>query len=163
VSITVPRTAPDSISSTLVLQIKGALEVVDVPPMQEADGSVTLGGSDAVLHGDTIRFDGGSRANAITSWTSPSDWAEWTFTISKPGRFAVSANLSAREPASVEAVVGGDKLTRVVTQTDNATQFRANEVGIVQLGAGRNTLSLKAVPVGWSPVSVRSITLRPAQ
>ncbi|MGN6552559.1 MAG: alpha-L-fucosidase, partial [Verrucomicrobiota bacterium] len=59
VELQVPAEAPDKISSTIVLQIKGAPDVGVTPIFQESDGSVRLMASEADLHGGLLYEGGG--------------------------------------------------------------------------------------------------------
>ena len=51
VTISVPTTAPDKISSTVVLEVNGALNIEQPALSQDYDGSITLPASEARLHG----------------------------------------------------------------------------------------------------------------
>jgi alpha-L-fucosidase len=55
-SLSVPATAPDPISSTIMLEIKGAPEVGVVPIMQGSDGSVRLLAVEATTHGNELKL-----------------------------------------------------------------------------------------------------------
>ncbi len=57
-TITVPPTAPDPISSTIVLTIKGALQVEQTTIAQDFDGSLVLTAIEATLRGETIQYRG---------------------------------------------------------------------------------------------------------
>ena len=61
VVVDVPTDAPDTISSTVVLQFKGAPEVGATPIIQGSDGSVRLLGSEAELHGGLQYEPGGGK------------------------------------------------------------------------------------------------------
>jgi alpha-L-fucosidase len=162
--LTVPATAPDPISSTIVLQVKGALDVEQMPPMQDAAGAVALLASEATLHGNTIQYDGGRRKECLGSWTNPDDSAEWTLKITKPGKFTVTAEISSLKASSLEAILGGQSQKATVPATGDYTKFKAVKLGVVEIKTtGKASLSLKAVKDGWAPVNVKAVTLKPAE
>ena len=108
-------------------------------------------------------MEGRSRQSTIISWTKPEEWADWTFVISQPGKFTVVAEVAGTPAASFEITVADQKLAGIVRQPGNATQFRTVELGTVELpAAGQGALAIKAVKDGWPPLSVRSVTLKPA-
>ena len=63
IEVEVPGEAPDKISSTVVLKIKGAPEVVATAIIQESDGSVRFMASEAELHGGLQYEKGGGKDN----------------------------------------------------------------------------------------------------
>src|ERR1035441_7602257 len=50
-TLSVPTTAPDPVCSTIVLKVKGPLNIEQPGLAQESDGSVVLPASEARLHG----------------------------------------------------------------------------------------------------------------
>ena len=162
-TLTVPAAAPDAISSTVVLQVKGALEVEQMPPMQDAAGTVLLPASEATLQGRAIQYDGSRRKECLGSWTNPEDSAEWSFKITRPGKFTVTAEVSSLKPSSLATVLDGQTQSTAVPATGDYAKFRAVELGMVEIKIpGRASLALKAVKAGWAPVNVKSVTLKPA-
>src|SRR5262249_52939164 len=109
VRVSVPPAAPDSISSTLVLRIKGAPEVDQIAIVQDPDGSIQLTASEADLHGSQIKYESGDRRDNIGFWFDPAEWAEWNVQITKPGKFEISAEIAASEAASVQVAAGTQK------------------------------------------------------
>ena len=89
VTILVPATAPDKISSTVVLKIKGAPQIVATTIFQESDGGVRLMASEAELHGG-LQYESGNGKDDVGFWTNPADSASWL------SRWIVRANLKWR-------------------------------------------------------------------
>ena len=163
VVIEVPATAPDKISSTVVLKIKGAADVAATPIMQESDGSVRLMASEADLHGQ-IQYESGHGKDNIGYWTNPEDSASWTFKVDRPGKFKVVADIAALESAKFEVVVNGQKLSGTTPATKDYTKFkRTNLDGAFDLPAGNVTLSVKPVAKGWQAMNLRSLSLQPVR
>lgn len=87
----------------LVLPLLGVAVLCQVPAADEApmplatpvaitqaeDGSVVLHARDVTLHGATVRYEPQPHKNTIGFWTNQDDWVSWTFTVAKPGTFAV--------------------------------------------------------------------------
>jgi alpha-L-fucosidase len=91
VIISVPQTAPDEISSTIVLNINGAPDVENTLSItQEKDGSVKIPASEAILHGKTVQYESGGGRDNIGYWTNPDDWVDWQFEMKKPGTFNIT-------------------------------------------------------------------------
>jgi alpha-L-fucosidase len=163
--ISVPKTAPDGISSTVVLQITGAPEIESPRITQDFDGTVILRADEARFHGEQIRFESGPDRNCIAFWTNPEDWVDWEIEISKPGRFDVTAEVAALEGAGLEVTIGNQKTTTNVGGTADYGKFRTARLGSLEIpSAGTNViLSLHAVRDNWHPLNVRAVRLRPSR
>jgi len=162
VVVTVPGTAPDSISSTVVLKIKGAPEVGVVPILQESDGSVRLMASEAELHGE-LKYETGGGKDNIGYWTNPGDWAEWKFHVTQPGRMQVRAEIAAEASGQFTVSVGGQKLAAIAPQTGNYTKFKRVKLGVLELPADQVVIQIRPVKEGWHPMNLKSVTLSPLQ
>ena len=79
VAIRVPKSAPDSMSSTVVLQIQGAPIVEAVLPQQSADGSLSLAPIDATTHGAIQIEQKADGKENFGFWLNPNDFVEWDF------------------------------------------------------------------------------------
>ena len=163
VTLTVPSSAPDAVSSTIVLKVKGALQIEQPTLKQQADGALVLPASEANVHGSQLRYESGPQRDNLGFWLNPADSAEWEFTISKPGRFIVSAEIAAPENASIEVRVKGQTLKGEAPVTGDYGKFKSNKLGTVDIPVtGKATLSLKGVPDQWHPLNLKCIRLTPA-
>jgi len=161
-SVSLPLTAPDPVSSTVVLKIKGAPEVEQIGICQDFDGTILLPASEAQLHGDQIKYESGARRDNIGFWFDPAEWADWEFTVTKPGRFEVSAEIAARGPASVQLSLGDQNLHTEAPVTGDYGKFKRVKVGNVEIqSTGKMTVALHGVQEGWHPINVRSVRLQP--
>ena len=169
VTITVPTEAPDKISSTIVLKIKGAPDVAAtaapaaVPIRVAADGSVTLPANAAALHGD-LQYEVGDGKDNIGYWTNPNDSAGWTFTLDRPGRFNVVTDIAAEGSGKFEVRVGAQKLAGTAPATKDYTKFEStNLAGTLDLAGGAVTLTVQPITAGWHPMNLRSVRLVPVK
>jgi alpha-L-fucosidase len=164
VEVTVPATAPDPISSTVVLRIQGAPEVTATAStiLQGADGQVRLPASEADLHGG-LQYEVGGGKDNIGFWTSPEDTASWTFKVDRPGKFKVAADIAALGSGKYVVIVGDQKLAGAAPDTQDYVKFQSTDLdGTVDLPAGAVTLTVQPIADGWQPMNLRTLTLRPA-
>ena len=163
VEIKIPATATDAISTTVVLKIKGAPEIVAPMIHQAKDGSVQLPASEAKLQGGLQYEIGGGKDN-IGFWTNPADTTAWTFKLEHPGKFTVRANIAAEGAGQYEIVVGEQKLSGVSPATHDYAKFQPSDLnGTLDLAAGSVVLTVKPVADGWQPMNLRSLKLLPAK
>jgi len=164
VTITVPKTAPDEISSTVVLTIAGAPDVEQtVMIKQDKNGAVKFAAYDANIHGKNLKYESGHGHDNLGFWTDPSDYADWQFEITTPGKFNVTAQVASTGSANLEISVAGKTLTVKFPNTGDYTKFQKIEIGQVELPVGKHTLTVKPVKEGWQPVNLRSIDITPAK
>ncbi|HET6246717.1 MAG TPA: alpha-L-fucosidase [Tepidisphaeraceae bacterium] len=162
-AIALPAEAPDPISSTVVLKIKGTPDVDQtVAISQDYDGSISLPASEVTLHGGTIQAEYISEHDSIGFWTDPSDWVEWSFKVTTPGKFAVSADEGCVEATSLDLTVGDSHLRAEVRSTGDYQKFKRAKLGSIEIpNSGVATLALRPVKEGWQPVNIRSLRLSP--
>jgi alpha-L-fucosidase len=166
VALTVPDAAPDAISSTIVLKVKGTIEVEQAPspsesPLQtpDAEGTLKLPAAAAKTHGASLKHE--ARNDNLGYWTKADDWAEWSCEVTKPGKFTVSAHTASTSSASFDVIVGAQRLRVNFPRTGNYTTYQTTQAGTLELSAGRTTLSIKPVKEGWRPVNLKWLKLTP--
>jgi alpha-L-fucosidase len=71
VIVHVPQSAPDALSSTIVLKIAGPVEVEQPVLSHRQDGSVLLPASEATTHGQQIRYESGTHGTTLGSGLIP--------------------------------------------------------------------------------------------
>jgi alpha-L-fucosidase len=163
VTIAVPGSAPDPISSTVVLEIRRNPEVESALLSQAPDSSITLPASEATLHGRTLRFESGANRDNIGFWTDAEDRVEWPFKVNRPGRFNIRAEIAALGAAAFEVTVGQQTLKAVAPVTGDYGKFATADIGRVEIpAAGAVTLAVKPVAGAWQPINLKSVTLTPA-
>ncbi|MBI5831262.1 MAG: alpha-L-fucosidase [Armatimonadetes bacterium] len=160
--IALPATAPDAISSTVVVQTKGKLVIEPTLLRQAADGSLTLAPGDAVIHGTGLQVESTHGGANLGFWTDPADWVEWSFEAVKPGRLTASAEVASEGAASLEVTLGAQKQVVKVPNTGGYAKFVKIDLGAFELAAaGKATLAVRPVKDSWSPVNLRAVKLVP--
>ena len=162
-TISVPAAPPHPVSSTVVLSIKGALEIEQPGIAQDYDGSVVLPASEARLHGKEIKYETGHQRDNLGFWTNPADWADWSFEVTRPGKFEVTVEASSLENAALKVSVGSSTCTGEVPATKDYGKFKVAKLGLLEIAApGKVTLSVHPVKDGWHPLNLKAIRLKPA-
>lgn len=165
--VTVPATAPDTISSVVVLKVKGVLDIEVQPLAQDEAGNLTLPALDAQLHGELKleqKHTGGNlkaATNSIGFWLAPSDWVEWPVKITKPGKFSVTAELASLASSSFQVIAGNATLVAKTPKTGDYAKFKKVVVGELDLPAGKFSLAVKPIAEGWQPLNLAGLTLAP--
>jgi alpha-L-fucosidase len=161
-TLTLPRTAPDAISSTVVVRITGAPDIQPMNILQKRDGSITLPASEARLHGSTLQYESGGQLDNIGYWTTPEDWADWEFKLNQPGKFTVSAVIAAPASGSFELSVAGQTLHCAAPNTGSYLAFTPVTLGVVEIPVGSLAmLSVHPIKDGWQPMNLKAIRLDP--
>ena len=163
VTITVPPSAPDAISSTVVLKVKGALEIQASLLTQNVDGTLVLPAREARLHGDQIQYESGDQRDNLGFWLNPADWADWEFKATKAGKFELTAEIAGLDTAAFVVGLGAQKVKTTVKATGDYGKFEVAPIGTIEITSpGTITLSVRPVKEGWHPINLRSIRFKPA-
>jgi alpha-L-fucosidase len=165
-AIMVPNAAPDPIASVIRLEVEGELDVEPIMPRQSADGAVELEPAFADLHnrlGSQLQLESKSRKINIGHWTDARAWVGWTFQISQPATFNVQVEMASEKDSNLTFGLRNQPKTRVALgATEGYGDFQARELGTLEIPAtGTYTLELQPVKQEWSPINLRSVSLRP--
>jgi alpha-L-fucosidase len=163
-TISLPATAPDPISSTVVLPIVGAFDIAPVLLAQDPAGALILPAAEASTHGQQIKYESGSGHDNIGYWFDADEWVDWQYEVTKPGKFEVSAEIAAPQAASFEITLGDQKIKGAAPVTGDYTRFQVAELGTLEMtSTGPATLAVRAVKEGWQPINLRCVRLKPVQ
>jgi alpha-L-fucosidase len=162
-TLVLPKSAPDSIASTIAVQLRGAPNLQPIILLQKRDGSLLLPASDARLHGATFQYESGGLLDNIGYWTTPEDWADWEFKLTRPGKFTVSATIAALASGSFEVSVAGQTLRCAAPATGSYTSFKPIKLGTIEVtSGGKAVLTVRPIREGWQPMNLKAIHLDPA-
>ena len=162
--VVVPRAAPDPISTTIVLHLKGALNVEDTAPalLQNADGTLQLPPGEAVTHGAVKAEQKTGGQDNLGFWLNGNDWVEWTFKAVRPGKYEVTAEVAAPAASAFEMILGGQKVRAAIPPTGDYETFQKVTLGTLEVpAAGNLTLQIKPVIPGWQPINLRALNFKP--
>ena len=160
--LSLPANAPDATASGVVLKVREPLKVESPGLAQKQDDSVFLPAIDATTHGHNVRYESGKDRDNLGFWTEASDWVEWNFQVSRPGKFRVSADIAALGSSSFTVNSMGQELSATTASTGDYGTFKTLELGTVELStAGKVSLAIRPVKGHWEPINLRSIRLMP--
>ena len=161
VEVQVPGEAPDKISSTIVLKIKGTPDIAATAITQESDGSLRFMAGEAELHGG-LQYESGNGKDNVGYWTNPADTASWNFKVDRPGKFKVVAEIASEGQGKFAVSVGEQKVEGTAPKTGDFTKFRRTTVtNILEItSTGSHTLTVKPVSEGWQPMNLKSVMLQ---
>ena len=161
VLLTLPTTASDPISSTVVLKIVGKPVVAPTYLGQDAQGILKLAAADAVTHGD-VQYESGGGKDNLGYWVNAADWAEWPVQITKPGKFTVTAQIAAQGSGSFTVSAGDQAVSGTAPNTGDYAKFQSLDLGTLDIAApGPVSIAVHPVSDGWQPMNLKSLTLTP--
>ncbi|HEY2908626.1 MAG TPA: sulfatase-like hydrolase/transferase [Gemmataceae bacterium] len=137
-----------------------------IPNPPGKDGSIVMHARTASVHGVRLRFEPLPHKNTLGYWVNKDDWAEFDFTIEKPGKYAVEVMQGCgkgSDGAEVELAVGTQKIEFTVKYTGSFQIFQFRDVGTMTFDKpGRYTLSVKAKSKpGPAVMDLRQVVLKP--
>ncbi|MSR18891.1 MAG: trypsin-like serine protease [Phycisphaerales bacterium] len=134
--------------------LDGALAVL------EHEGVITLSAETAEIMGTNARYElvpqseGENAAGVIAGWMSGLDYLRWCVAPERAGQFAVSVIQSCPEGGGggsftvrCASTKEGGELKGDVMVTSGETTFTSNELGVIDLPAGRSFLEVKPIRV----------------
>lgn len=138
------------------------------PNPQATDGTITLPGQWADVHGTMLRFEPLPHKNTLGFWVKKEDYATWEFTVNAPGTFAVEVVQGCGRGSGgseVEVSVGESKFTFKVEDTGGFQAFKTREVGKLTVEkAGRQVLTVKPLTKpGAAVMDLQKVTLKPVK
>ena len=167
-TIMIPEDRQAGTGQAIVLQLEGAPYLPVQPRCVEQDdeGQVFLAAHDVVTHGKSLRYEPQPHKNTLGYWTEASDWAEWHFTIDRPGTFQVQLRYGCGDGQGgsvVQLGCGKETLRWTVTATGGFQEWREWTPGVLKINKpGRHALVLKPVELAHLAVmDVQQIKLVP--
>ena len=159
VEIDVPAQAPDTVSSTVKLVVKGSLDVEQPQVTLKLGKMLDLKPEEATVHGELQSEERGGKPN-LGFWLNAKDYAEWTFTADKAGMASLATEIAAPESAGFTVTLGGKTSRFDSPNTGSYDAYRAVDLGTFPVVAGKNTLTVRAIADGWKPMNLRAIQIK---
>jgi hypothetical protein len=161
------------VAASLLIVLTGCRGPSRVEPqpgdaLQGPDGSFTLDARDAVVHGQTLRYEPQPNKDTLGYWTDPSDWAEWPVAVEKAGKFEVHVLQGCGEGqggSEVRVSLGDDSLTFTVEDTGHFQNFKWRKVGVLRAARkGRYALQVHPIRLASHAVmDLRGVRLVPVR
>ena len=165
-AITVPAASPDAVAAVIAVQVEGPVRVEKILPKQAADGTVTLTAILADIfnvQGTNTQVESKQGIYNIGHWTGSACRVQWQFRVDRAGVYEIAADVAVQGGDSRAVLKIGDKaFTAQFFSTGSYDVFQTQRLGSVVLDApGVYTLEITPVREAWTPINVRSVTLRP--
>ena len=161
VTLAVPAQAPDQYSSTVVLEVKGELEIEEVTGVMTADGMVLRS-----LDAETADVHYNSWYNSLTDWSGAESAASWQVDFAEPGRYAVQMFHGNVDESRMQLTLGDNMAHLIIPATDDQNMRRkypkptiVGEITVTQ--AGEQTLTLTPATEGFTRVNMGELTILP--
>jgi alpha-L-fucosidase len=150
VVINVPRVAPDSSDSVVIVEVGGDLNA-NPTRLLAVDQPNVLRTFDGELHGDGLRYgDGKSFRAYVMDWRSVNQSVTWPVRTNLPGEFEVAVKYttgSKENNGSYEVAIGDQKLRATVQPTANENESTVVILGRIKLGPGKHEVAVRPVEI----------------
>ena len=124
---------------------------------------IFLEARDAKVQAKKLKYEDPPQKDTLGFWVDPTDTAAWTFQVAKPGKYRVSILQGCGKGnggSTVALEVGTAKAEFTVEETGHFQRFIAREVGVLDLTAGENTLTVRPLKKkGAAVMDLRRVTL----
>jgi len=135
-------------------------------PVRGPDDTVRLLARHARPHGSHLRYEPEPYKDTLGYWVNAEDWAEWSFTVPKPGRYEIEVLQGCgggNGGSEVAVEIGPHSLRFTVQETGHFQNFIQVVAGEVDLPAGPQKLALRPLNKKRDAVmDVRRVVVRPA-
>jgi len=124
---------------------------------------IFLEARDAQVQAKKLKYEDPPQKDTLGFWVDPADTASWTFPVAQAGKYRVSV-LQGCGKGSGGAIValeaGAAKAEFTVEETGHFQRFIPREVGVLELAAGENTLTVRPLKKkGAAVMDLRRVTL----
>jgi alpha-L-fucosidase len=167
VTISLPAEAPDPIASVVVLKIEDEPDVMPIVTIkQQDDGTVQLGAVNAVIHGQTARYQPEEGNDNIGFWANAEDFVTWDFKLNQAGTYNVEITYACENgsgDSEYSIIVNDQKITGKIKETGSWRDFITEPVGKITL-AQPGVCQLQVKPItkpNLAVMNLRSIVLNP--
>jgi arylsulfatase A-like enzyme len=124
---------------------------------------IFLEAKDAQVQAKKLKYEDPPQKDTLGFWVDPADTASWTFPVAQPGKYRVSVLQGCGKGSGGSTValeVGAARAEFTVVETGHFQRFVPREVGVLELAAGANTLTVRPVKKkGAAVMDLRRVTL----
>jgi hypothetical protein len=114
--------------------------------IQSGPGPIILAASNAITHSVMMRYEPATNKNCLGYWVNANDWAEWEFTVTRPGTYEVEMSHGAGKGQGGDILleVNGAKFSFATADTGDIHKHTGLRVGTVTFAApGDYSLAVK--------------------
>lgn len=151
VVIRVPRIAPDSADSVVVVEVESEIQTNPVRLLASHDQPNVLLSFDGELHGSGLRFgDGKSFRAYVFQWRDPKEWIGWQVRVNAPTEYEVALKYttgSKDSRGSYEVAIGNQVLRSTVVPTANENESTTVSLGRVKLAPGKHEIAVRPAEI----------------
>jgi arylsulfatase A-like enzyme len=124
---------------------------------------IFLEARDAKVQAKKLKYEDPPQKDTLGFWVDPTDTASWTFQVAQPGKYRISVLQGCGKGSGGSTValeVGTAKAEFTVEETGHFQRFIPREVGVLELAAGENTLTVRPLKKkGAAVMDLRRVTL----
>lgn len=151
--------------------VKG-IDLVPAPegeePSQGIDGTIELHANTATTFSKAMRFEPKPEKNCLGFWTDHNDWAEWSFDVSRPGKYRIEVVQGCGDGnggSDVALLVNDNTFKFQVEETGGFQNWKSRQLGIVEIPhAGEHRVAIKPLTKAAKAVmDVQKVVLTPVQ
>jgi hypothetical protein len=134
------------------------------PVAQAADGSIDLPAARAAVHGSSMFYEKSATLDNLGRWIDPADWASWTASVTRPGRYRLLVTYAVPGGGSTFRVTVGDQeLSGRTEATGSFSTFKEFALGEVSLPAGLVEVAVRAVELRGALMNLQRLRLVPVR
>lgn len=149
VNISVPRQAPDTMNTVIVLDMKGRIETDSIRFVQ-SNLPTRLLAFDATLTGKGFGFgDGKANAYYVDGWKTKDQKISWTFRINDPTTFKIIIKYVATPESEgiYKIAIGSNSFEEKVSTSPGGNKIITKEIGAVKLPTGVNQIIITPIEI----------------
>jgi len=124
---------------------------------------IFLEARDAQVQAKKLKYEEPPQKDTLGFWVDPADTASWKFPVAQAGKYRVSVLQGCGKGSGGSTVAletGAAKVEFTVEETGHFQRFVPREVGVLELAAGENTLTVRPVKKkGAAVMDLRRVTL----
>ena len=124
---------------------------------------IFLEARDAQVQAKKLKYEDPPQKDTLGFWVDPADTASWKFPVAQAGKYRVSVLQGCGKGSggsSVALEVGAARAEFTVEETGHFQRFVPREIGLLELAAGENTLTVRPLrKKGAAVMDLRRVTL----
>ncbi|MEA2011631.1 MAG: alpha-L-fucosidase [Verrucomicrobiota bacterium] len=158
--ISLPEKAPSKHSSTVVIDVKGRLDIKMQAMVMTADGM-------KLRVADAKRLKGAhyhAHYNSISSWKKSSS-VEWDINIETPGMFIITAKHGNIKDSQMTFTIGNKSKEITFPKTGSfgwgGSHYPSSKIAQIKIPTGKHKLIIAPGKENWNPMHLQSIIIYP--